>query len=135
MTINPAKRTAELIAKRKTRVLTFKDAIHLMMSAQRKQRSYQGNIDWLRSVEGKFDYAYLVPVQSVRLRSADVRCLLACPEGGSNYVWLTVDVSPWTIVRLRSLGAPESVELIGKLVAGYPSVTWDGSVSNRNGEP
>lgn len=130
MTTKFVKRTAEFFGKRKVKRLTFKDAACLMRSAQKNERSYRGNIEWLQNVEGKFNCAYLVPARDVRLRSADVRCLLAFTGDGGNYVWLTVDVSPWEILRLPGLSYSENVELIGKLIAGYPSVMWDGSTSD-----
>lgn len=70
---------------------------------------------------------FRISLSGVRLRSADVRCAIVLMGLGKGVAWITLDVSPWSLISLRRLSPRETVKVVGELVGGYPVIKWDGS--------
>lgn len=121
------RKTVARVAERKVRRVSPGRVGSLMVAAGSEGLAHQGNLEWFRSNNERFPDIYLVPVSGMRLRSADVRCAIVLMGRGKGVVWITLDVSPWSLVSLRGSSPRETVKAVGELVGGYPVVKGDGS--------
>jgi hypothetical protein len=117
------------LAYRHVRRLSLESADRLMGVAATRRLSHKGNRDWLVARKGEYESCYLVPMPDIRLRSSDTRCILVLLDRKNRAVWMSVDVSPWKVLRLPKLRRREVVASIGRLAANCPVVQWDGSLS------
>ena len=117
------RRVAARSAGRKVRRLSLHQACSLMEAAKGERFAHQGHPGWVGEHAGEYVHLYLISVSEMRLRSADVRCVVVLLDRNHRAVWMGLDVSPWRILSLRRPGDREFVQLIGWLSAGNPVVS------------
>ncbi len=124
-----ARKVSALLAGRHVRRLSLHSADRLMEAATVRGSGHKGNRDWLAEHQDVYGHCYLIPAPDTRLVSLDIRCVLVLLSGSHQAVWMSLDVSPWEVLRLPRLRGREIARVMGWLAAGNPVVRWDGTLT------